>query len=153
MSQSAIGKIARRSLFYIELALAALAVIGLLVAISVHTGTAFTGGWIGLIGYTCLLFWVTIGKSREHWHRPMFWLTIVSLLGVHLLVFIAVLRSYPQWRMIWFLPIVVIEAGLFWAVLDALFGPPKKSVGAENVFDVFTRSTGKALDGTNYTDW
>ena len=110
MSQSAIGKVARRSLLYFGLALAGLAIIGLLLAISIHTGMALTVGWIGLTGYTSLLLWVAIGKSREHWHRPMFWLTIVSLLGVHLLVFIAVLRSYPQWRMIWFLPIVVVEA-------------------------------------------
>lgn|GEM_PF-3465685 len=126
MSQSAIGKIARRSLLYIGLALASLAGIGLLVAISIHTGVALTGGWIGLIGYTSLLFWVAISKSREHWHRPMFWLTMMGLLAVHLLAFLAVLRSYPQWRMVWFMPIVVIEAGLFWTILNALFGPPKR---------------------------
>jgi len=27
------------------------------------------------------------------------------------------------------------------------------SWGGQNVFDVFTKSTGKALDGTNYSDW
>ena len=125
MSRSSIVKMARRALLYVGLALSALAIIGLLVATSIRTGTSFTGGWIGLIGYTSLLFWVAIGKSREHWHRPMFWLTILGLLGIHLLAFVAVLRSYPQWRMIWFLPIVGVEAGLFWIVLDALFGPPK----------------------------
>jgi hypothetical protein len=126
MSQSAIWKIARRSLLYIGLALAALGVTGLLVAISIHTGTALTGGRIGLIGYTSLLFWVAISKSREHWYRPMFWLTIVGLLAIHLLVFLAALRSYPEWRMIWFMPIVVVEAGIFWTILNALFSSSKR---------------------------
>jgi len=125
LSQSAIGKIARRSLLYIGLALAALAVIGLLVAISVHTGTAFTGGWIGLVVYTSGLFWVTIRQSRDYWRRPGFWLALAGLLVVHLLAFVAILRTYPQWRMIWFIPVVIVEGGLFGAILYLLFGSRK----------------------------
>jgi apolipoprotein N-acyltransferase len=126
LSQSAIGKIARRSLLYIGLALAALAVIGLLIAISVHTGTVFTGGWIGLMVYAAGLFWVTIRQSREYWQRPSFWLAIAGLLVVHLLAFVVILRAYPQWRMIWFMPVVIVEGGLFGTTLYLLFGERKR---------------------------
>ena len=51
-----------------------------------------------------------------------------SLLGndptvdVHSLAFIAALRAYPEWRMIWFMPVVIVEGGLFGAILYLLFG-------------------------------
>jgi hypothetical protein len=63
-----------------------------------------------------------IGRSRERWNRPAFWLAILGLLAVHLLAFVAILRSYPEWRMIWFMPIVIVEAGLFSIILDMLLG-------------------------------
>ncbi len=31
--------------------------------------------------------------------------------------------------------------------------PKSDSWGGQNVFDVFTKSTGTALDGTKYSDW
>jgi hypothetical protein len=56
----------------------------------------------------------------------MFWLTIVGLLAIHLVVFVVVLLSYPQWRMIWFAPIVGVEAVLFGTILDALLDRRKR---------------------------
>jgi len=63
---------------------------------------------------------VTISKSREAWHRPTFWLAVVGLLAVHLLAFVAILRSYPEFRMIWFMPIVIVEAAFFSIILNML---------------------------------
>jgi hypothetical protein len=51
---------------YIGLALAGLAVMTLLVALSIRfrmTGH-ITGGWIGFVGYTGLLFWVVVRNTR-----------------------------------------------------------------------------------------
>ncbi|MBI3693472.1 MAG: general secretion pathway protein GspG, partial [Acidobacteria bacterium] len=31
--------------------------------------------------------------------------------------------------------------------------PTSQSWGGQNVFDVYTKSTDKALDGSNYSDW
>jgi hypothetical protein len=126
LSKRTIGENMRRAFLYLGLASASLIGIGLLVAFSVRTGIALTGGWIGLAGYTGLLFWVVIRRSRERWHRPAFWFVVVSLLAVHLLAFAAVLRSYPAWPMIWFLPIVIVEAALFSVVLDMLLGSAPK---------------------------
>src|SRR5438876_10794283 len=40
-----------------------------------------------------------------------------------------------------------------WGLRSMQDEPDSASWGGQNVFDIFTRSTGKALDGTNYTDW
>jgi|SRR5215469_3542237 len=45
-----------------------------------------------------------------------------SLLVVHSLAFVAILRTYPHWRVIWFMPVVIVEGGLFGAILYLLFG-------------------------------
>lgn len=123
--------ISRRVLLYVALALAGLVGIGLLVATAIYTGIAFIGGWVGLIGYTLVLFWIIVSRWREYWNRTMFWLIIASLLTLHLLGFVAVLRIYPQWRMIWFLPIIVLEAALFSFILDTLLGDRKRNAGGE----------------------
>ena len=119
MSEWTLWKIVRRVFLYLGIALSVLVVVGLFVILT-RSRVQISGGWIGLVGYTSLLFWVTITRSRERWHRPTFWLTVAGLLAVHLLGFVAILRSYPEWRMIWFMPVVIVEAGLFSIILDML---------------------------------
>lgn len=127
MSERSIGGNIRRAFLYLGLAVGSLVGIGLLVAFSVHTGIALTGSWIGLAGYTSLLFWVVISRSRERWSQPKFWLVMVGLLAVHLIAFAAVLRSYPAWPMIWFLPIVIVESAAFSVILDMVLSSPKRA--------------------------
>jgi hypothetical protein len=126
LSERTIGGNIRRAFLYLGLAVVSLVGIGLLVAFSVHTGIPLTGGWIGLVGYTGLLFWVVISRSRELWNQPSFWLVMVGLLAIHLIAFAAVLRRYPAWPMIWFFPIVVVEAGAFSVILDMVLSRPKR---------------------------
>jgi hypothetical protein len=126
LSERTIGADIRRAFLYLGLAVASLVGIGLLVAFSVHTGVALTGGWIGLAGYTGLLFWVVISRSRERWYQPRFWLVVVGLFAVHLTAFAAVLRGYPAWPMIWFLPIVIVESAVFSVILDMVLTRPKR---------------------------
>jgi hypothetical protein len=123
------GWVVRRLLLYIGLAFAALAVFAVFFALSIHLGIGnkITGGWIGFVGYTGLLFWITVRQSRRRWSHWSFWLVIACLLTIHSLAFVAILRIYPQWRMIWFWPITVAEAGLFGATLAWLF--PEKHAG------------------------
>jgi general secretion pathway protein G len=40
-----------------------------------------------------------------------------------------------------------------WGMRSMQDDPTSDSWGGQNVFDVFSKSTGKALDGTNYKDW
>jgi hypothetical protein len=118
------GKIARRALLYFGLAIASLAAFALVFAILVYTGQ--TGGvpgrWIALAVFTSCLFWISIRQSKRYWNRSGFWFVITGLLVVHLLAFVAILRAYPQWRGIWFWPIVIVEGGLIGAILYMLFG-------------------------------
>jgi hypothetical protein len=116
-------KIIQRLLLYVGIALAVLAVFAAVIIFTKGRGVGHvSGGWFGLVGYTGLLFWVTIRQTREHWQRLGYWLTMGGLLVVHSLAFVAILRAYPQWRMIWFMPVVIVEGGLFGAILYLLFG-------------------------------
>jgi general secretion pathway protein G len=40
-----------------------------------------------------------------------------------------------------------------WGMRSVQDDPDSQSWGGQDVFDVFTHSTGTALDGTNYSDW
>jgi hypothetical protein len=115
-------KIAQRLFLYVGIALAVLAVFAAAIVLSKGAVGCVPGAWMALAVFTCGLFWVTIKQSRAYWRRLGFWLAIVGLLVVHLLVFVAILRAYPQWRQIWFVPVVIVEGGLFWAILYLLFG-------------------------------
>jgi len=46
---------------------------------------------------------------------------IACLLTIHCLAFVAILWVYPGWRVIWFWPITVAEAGMFGGTLAWLF--------------------------------
>lgn len=116
------GRIVRRLPLYFGLAFAGLAVAAVLVAIGVHFGIRdVSGGWFGFVGYTGLLFWVVVRHGRSHWHRWQFWLVTFSLLVTHCSIFVSILRVYPEFRMIWFWPITVIEAGAIGTTIEWLF--------------------------------
>lgn len=124
LSEWTFGKIVQRFFVYIGIALVVLVVFG--VAIVLSKGAKISGDWIALAVYTAGLFWVTIRQSKRYWHRPGFWLAIAGLLVVHSLAFVVILRAYPQFRGIWFWPIVIVEGGLFGAILYLLFGERKR---------------------------
>ena len=126
------GWVVRRILVYFGLAFAALAVFALFFALTVYLGVTdkvrgwFNGPWIGFMLYTILLFWITVRQSRRRWNHWSFWLVIACLLTIHSLAFVAILRIYPQWRVIWFWPIIVAEGGIFGGTLAWLF-PERRS--------------------------
>ena len=111
----------QRFLLYVGIALAVLAVFAAFIVFTRGGVGHVSGGWFGLVGYTGLLFWVTIRQTREHWQRLDYWFAMGSLLVVHFLAFVVILRAYPQWRMIWFMPVVIVEGGSFGAILSLLF--------------------------------
>jgi cytochrome bd-type quinol oxidase subunit 2 len=121
------GWVVRRLLFYIGLAFTALTVLALFFALTIRLGGTdkingwFKGGWIGFLTYTALLFWITVRQSRRRWCHWSFWFAIACLLTIHCLAFVAILRIYPDWRVIWFWPITVVEAGIFGGTLAWMF--------------------------------
>ena len=123
-SELTFGRLVGLFLLSRGIALAVLVVFALVFTTVVYTGHAgrISGRWIALVVYTSGLFWVTVRQSREYWRSPNFWLAIVGMLVIHLLAFVAILRASPQWQGIWFMPIVIVEGGLFGAILYLLFG-------------------------------
>jgi general secretion pathway protein G len=51
------------------------------------------------------------------------------------------------------IPIDPITHGTEWGLRSYQDAPDSKNWGGQNVFDVYTKSEGKALDGTTYKDW
>lgn len=118
------GKVVQRLFLYVGIALAVLTVFAVVIVLS--KGAKIPSGWLALAVFTSCLFWITIRQSRAYWGRLGFWLAIAGLLVVHLLLFISILRGYPQWREIWFVPVIIVEGGLFGAILYLLFGERKR---------------------------
>jgi hypothetical protein len=135
-----LGWVVRRLLLYIGLAFASLTVFVLFFALTVRLGVTdkingwFKGGWIGFFVFTALLFWMTVRQSLRRWRHWTFWLAIACLLTIHCLAFVAILRIYPDWRVIWFWPITVVEAGVFGGMLAWLFPEKRARIKGDEEF-------------------
>ena len=81
--------------------------------------------WWSLVGTTVLVFWVVVKPFRHFWRRLSFWLKVAALLAVHLLVYTVALLYIPQWRLLWFVPLSVVEGGLLVLVVDRLVRHPR----------------------------
>lgn len=114
------ANVLRRALLYLGLAFASLSVLALVFAISLRTHIVVPFPWAMLVAFTALLIWIEIKASRRYWSRPIFWLTVAIMLCIHLAVFIAILRSYPDFRPFWFVPATIVEAGAFGAICGVL---------------------------------
>ena len=123
LRQTAITRLASRFLLYIVIALGFLALCGLWVAVAVYTGhtSRVPVGWFGLVGFTPLVFWVVVKPLRKYWKLPAFWAAAAGLLVLHLLAFVATLLYYPQLPLLWFIPVSMVEAGMFALILGKLF--------------------------------
>ena len=51
------------------------------------------------------------------------------------------------------IPVDPMTGNTEWGMRSMQDDPQSTSWGGQNVFDVFTKSTGTALDGTKYADW
>jgi hypothetical protein len=126
--------VVRRLLLYVGLAFASLGVFALFFALTIQLGITrevqywFDAGWVGFLVFTALLFWVTVRRSRRRWNHWTFWPVSGALLTIHCLAFVVILGKFPGWRVIWFWPVTVFEAGMFGGILDWLY--PEKQRAA-----------------------
>jgi hypothetical protein len=114
------GQIVPRILLYLGLAFASLAILAIVFAVRVHTGIVIPGQWVGLTTFTVVLIVATVQGSRQYWRDLAFWFILAGLLCLHSFAFILILRNFPDFRIIWHVPIVVFEAGIFGGVYDLL---------------------------------
>jgi hypothetical protein len=68
--------------------------------------------WGGLAGNTLILFGYTIAQHRHLRRTFSFWVCLIILLFVHLSILIPVLWRVDHWRIVWFVPMYLIEAPL-----------------------------------------
>ena len=108
---------------YFGLAFASLFLLTILFALGIHFGIVgkFRFIWVGFVLYTGLLFWVVVRQFRPHWYRWNFWLAALAFLVTHGLIFVNILRVYPDWRPIWFWPTTMLEAVAIGGTIEWLF--------------------------------
>jgi len=61
--------------------------------------------------------------------------------------------SNAKYKFLRRIPVDPMTGKAEWGMRSMQDDPDSKSWGGENVFDVYTLGTGKALDGTDYSDW
>lgn len=109
-----------RGLLYIGLALGALTVIFLAVVVSARTRTIIPVRWWMLATFTGVLIYSMVKTNTRYWKRPAFWAIGTGFLIVHCAVFVRVLNSVQPFPALWFVPIVIAEAGAFGVVASLL---------------------------------
>ena len=73
--------------------------------------------WDGLAGFTLGLFGIFVAKSEKLLRKRRFWVLTAILLVVHLAAFAIVLTHVEEWKLSWFM-VMVIEAPLFFFLRD-----------------------------------
>lgn len=63
--------------------------------------------WGGFAGFTLVLFGFFIGDSEQFLKQWRFWVVIVVVLALHLGAFAIVLTHVEDWRLTWFMVMVV----------------------------------------------
>jgi hypothetical protein len=76
--------------------------------------------WVALGLFTALLFGVTVRAFRASWRLPLFWIALAALLVAHTVGYSVVIVRTPEWRDIWFVPLVITAQGLAIEVLSRL---------------------------------
>jgi hypothetical protein len=114
------GGIFGRVALYLGLALVCLVLMALVVVVIVYTGISVPGRWAALATFTVVLGAATVKSARKYWRSVSFWFIFAGLLSFHLLLFTVILRNVPDFRVIWYVPVVIVEAGIFGAIYDLL---------------------------------
>jgi len=78
--------------------------------------------WDGLAGFTLFLFGLFVAESEKFLRKWRFWVVTAILLMGHLAAFAMVLTHVGEWKLSWFI-VMVIEAPLFFFVRDKFVLP------------------------------
>lgn len=119
LSESTLWRIVKRGFLYLGISFAVLAVFAVVIIFVPRVRISAVWGWLAC--WTPVTFWIAVKPLRKHWRSLTFWLAVTGLLVVHLFAFTAILRSYPQWRPIWFVFTAAVEGVLLSRILGALF--------------------------------
>jgi len=110
----------------VGIAIVCLLILAAVVIVSAKTGIKVPERWIGLTFWTCFLLWFVFRQHKNDLGQLRFWLALLGFLGVHVTVFVLVLQTYPAWRPIWFMFIVMLEAPPVLASFQRIVHPHKR---------------------------
>lgn len=113
-----------RILLYFGLAIASLAILGFVFAITVRTGITISATWGWLVLFTGVLIFTMLKIYRPYWRRSGFWIALAGALAAHSVIFILLLRAYPEFKPAWYVPIIVAEAVIFGTICGAVLDNP-----------------------------
>jgi hypothetical protein len=102
------------------IAVGCLIIFALILFISVKAGIVLAWRWIALSYWTSFLIWLICKLNEANLKQVRFWVTLFCLLLIHVTAFVVVLKRYPEWRLIWYVPIVVIEEPCMGMVLQVV---------------------------------
>jgi hypothetical protein len=71
--------------------------------------------WGGLAGFTSGLFGYFINESRQYLRSQTFWVLIALLLIVHLVAFVILLVYMEEWRLMWFMVMILEYPGFIYS--------------------------------------
>jgi len=89
--------------------------------------------WGGLAIFTPALFGWVIKQTRKFWQSRVFWMSLGTLLVIHVAAWIAILRSLAHWRLAWWV-LTLVEVPLIGIARDRTidrFGQKHRSIGTE----------------------
>jgi hypothetical protein len=78
--------------------------------------------WGGLTGFSLGLFALFVGDSQKFLRKWRFWAVTAILLAVHLTAFAIILTHVREWKLTWFV-VMVVEYPAFLFLRDAFASP------------------------------
>lgn len=78
--------------------------------------------WGGLAVNTCVLFGYFIADSRRFFSRWSFWGLTIALLSLHIILFGIVLTHVGQWKLIWFM-VMILEVPVLLFIRNRFLKP------------------------------
>ncbi len=112
--------IIRRFFAYVGLAVASLAILSIAFALIVRSRLSVPFQWVYLAIFTGVLAFGIVKPSRKYWPRVSFWFTGAAALTAHLAVFIPLVFHFPDFKPIWYVPIVIVETGIFGMICEIM---------------------------------
>ena len=116
-----VGRIIRQSFVYLGIAITVLIAIAGAVFLNLRTDIAIPRQWIAFSVFTVILAFAMVKTYRRYWKRPAFWLALAALLAIHLAVLIPIVERFPEFKPIWYIPVMVAEGATFGVVCSILF--------------------------------
>ena len=88
---------------------------------STHLSLEVITRWGGLAANTAVVYGYFLANSRSFFRQRAFWAITGTALAVHLVIFAIVLTHVAQWRLLWFM-VMLLEIPVLLALRNRLSG-------------------------------